>query len=59
MSESTVMSTHDVEINGITLHYVTWGECTTPERAILLVHALTASSQSWASFTHPTRTDAA
>jgi pimeloyl-ACP methyl ester carboxylesterase len=35
------------EVNGINLHYVTWGEFTRPERAILLVHGLTASHMEW------------
>lgn len=41
------MSTHHLEINGISLHYQTWGEFTRPERTVLLVHGLTASSQEW------------
>jgi pimeloyl-ACP methyl ester carboxylesterase len=41
---------HDLHVNGITLHYATWGEFTRPERAVLLVHGLTASSQSWGAF---------
>ena len=44
------MPTHDVTVNGISLHYQTWGEFTRPERAALLVHGLTANSQSWAKF---------
>ncbi len=47
MSESIAMITHDLRVNGINLHYVTWGEFTDPERAVLLVHGLTASSQEW------------
>jgi pimeloyl-ACP methyl ester carboxylesterase len=47
MSESLSITPHDLEVNGINLHYVTWGEFTTPERAVLLVHGLTASSQEW------------
>jgi|SRR5579859_1105299 len=49
MSESIAMMTHDLEVNGINLHYATWGEFTSPARAVLLAHGLTASSQSWAS----------
>ncbi len=41
------MIPHDLPVNGINLHYVTWGAFTTPERAVLLVHGLTASSQEW------------
>ncbi len=47
MSESLSMVPHDLAVNGINLHYVTWGEFTGPERAVLLVHGLTASSQEW------------
>ena len=42
------MVAHDQEINGIRLRYQTWGELGRPERAVLLVHGLTASSQEWA-----------
>ncbi|GCE09422.1 alpha/beta fold hydrolase [Dictyobacter aurantiacus] len=44
------MSTQQVQINGISLQYQTWGEFTRPERTVLLVHGLTASSQEWAQF---------
>lgn len=44
MSERATMIEHDLEVNGITLHYATWGESTGPERAVLLIHGLTASS---------------
>ena len=47
MSESLSMVPHDLTVNGINLHYVTWGEFTGPERAVLLAHGLTASSQEW------------
>lgn len=50
MSERITPIEHDLEVNGISLHYVTWGEFTQPERAVLLIHGLTASSQSWAAF---------
>lgn len=50
MKESIAMSTHAVEVNGITLQYHTWGEFTSPERTMLLVHGLTASSQEWMQF---------
>lgn len=44
------MSEHNLEVNGTTLHYATWGEFTGPERAVLLIHGLTASSYTWANF---------
>ncbi len=46
--ENSTLSTHHLEINGINVHYQTWGEFTRPERTVLLVHGLTASSQEWA-----------
>jgi len=47
MSENTTETHHFQEVNGINLHYVTWGEFTRPERAVLLVHGLTASYLEW------------
>jgi pimeloyl-ACP methyl ester carboxylesterase len=47
MSENTTETRHFQEVNGINLHYVTWGEFTRPERAVLLVHGLTASHLEW------------
>lgn len=40
----------DFEVNGITLHAATWGEMTSPDRAILLVHGITANSRTWMEF---------
>jgi pimeloyl-ACP methyl ester carboxylesterase len=45
MSEQLSQVPHDLPVNGISLHYATWGEFTTPERAVLLVPGLTANSQ--------------
>ncbi|MBA3337177.1 MAG: alpha/beta hydrolase, partial [Chloroflexia bacterium] len=39
---------HDLAVNGLTLRVVTWGERTTPERAVFLVHGISANSQYWA-----------
>ena len=47
MNKDTTENPHFQEVNGINLHYVTWGEFTRPERAVLLVHALTASHLEW------------
>jgi pimeloyl-ACP methyl ester carboxylesterase len=47
MSKDIPKTTHFQEVNGIHLHYVTWGTFTRPERAVVLVHALTASHQEW------------
>ncbi|MDQ3045196.1 MAG: alpha/beta hydrolase [Chloroflexota bacterium] len=38
---------HDVAVNGVTLRVVTWGERGAAERAVFLVHGITASSQYW------------
>lgn len=37
----------DIAVNGTTLRLTTWGEYTTPERAVLLVHGLTANHRCW------------
>ena len=47
MNKNTSETPHFQEVNGINLHYVTWGEFTRPERAVLLVHGLTASHLEW------------
>jgi pimeloyl-ACP methyl ester carboxylesterase len=49
MSASTA-TTYDIAVNGITLRVVTWGAFTTPERAVILEHGITASSRTWARF---------
>lgn len=43
-------ATHDIECNGIALHVATWGTYTTPERAVVLVHGITASHMNWAEY---------
>ncbi len=51
MSERVIpVAQNDVVVNGINLHYSTWGEFSSPEKTVLLVHGLSASSQSWADF---------
>lgn len=47
---ATRLREHELAVNGITLHLATWGVRTTPDRAVLLVHGLTASSRYWAEF---------
>lgn len=47
MNKDIAMTPHVLEINGIHLHYVTWGQFSRPGRAVLLVHGLTASHQEW------------
>lgn len=47
MNEDISQTSHFQEVNGINLHYVTWGEFTRPERTVLLVHGLTASHMEW------------
>jgi pimeloyl-ACP methyl ester carboxylesterase len=42
-------TTHDVALAGVTLHVATWGE-PSPDRAVLLVHGITANNRSWAEF---------
>jgi pimeloyl-ACP methyl ester carboxylesterase len=38
---------HDVELNGTTLHYGTWGTYSGPDRTAILVHGLTANHLTW------------
>ena len=46
-SENSASNAHDLDVNGITLRYVTWGQFSRPERAVLLIHGLTSNSQAW------------
>jgi len=48
MNKDITETLHFQEVNGINLHYVTWGTFTRPERAVVLVHGLTANHQEWA-----------
>ncbi len=41
MNKDIIMTPHSLEVNGIHLHYVIWGQFSQPERAVLLVHGLT------------------
>ena len=47
MNEDIAMTSHFQEVNGINLHYVTWGKLTRPERAVVLVHGLSFSHREW------------
>jgi pimeloyl-ACP methyl ester carboxylesterase len=37
----------DAAVNGISLRYATWGNFTSPERTIIMIHGLTANSRSF------------
>ena len=47
MNGSFTPNERDIEVNGITLRVVTWGEMSDPARAVLLVHGITANSRTW------------
>ncbi len=47
MNKDITMTPHSLEANGIHLHYVTWGQFSQPERAVLLVHGLTNNHLVW------------
>lgn len=47
MSDVQTPEMHDQHVNGITLHYATWGTFTTPERVVLLIHGITANHNTW------------
>ena len=47
MNKDITMTPHSLEVNGIRLHYVTWGQFSQPERVVLLVHGLTNNHLVW------------
>ncbi len=47
VNKDIIMTPHSLEVNGIHLHYVSWGQFSQPERAVLLVHGLTNSHLEW------------
>lgn len=47
MNGNIPMTPHSLEVNGIRLHYATWGQCNQPERTVLLVHGLTNNHLVW------------
>lgn len=47
MSENQTPQMRDQSVNGITLRYATWGTYTTPERAVVLIHGITANHHAW------------
>ena len=48
VSATIHMGAHDLRLPDVTLHYQTWGQPTTPERAVVLIHGLTASQMEFA-----------
>jgi pimeloyl-ACP methyl ester carboxylesterase len=50
VNEDIPMIPHSQEVNGIHLHYVTWGQFSQPEWAVLLVHGLTNNHLVWSEF---------
>jgi len=48
MNKDITMTPHSLKVNGIHLHYVTWGQFSHPaDRAVLLVHGLTNNHLTW------------
>jgi len=47
---STAPVEQDIEVNGLTIHYCTWGEFTVSERVVLLIHGLTSHHRIWVEF---------
>jgi len=39
---------HDLHLPDVTIHYQSWGQPSTSERAVILIHGLTASSMEFA-----------
>ena len=44
---STSATEHDARVNGIQLHYATWGDQAAAQRAIVLIHGLTVNWTEW------------
>ncbi|HZR39521.1 MAG TPA: alpha/beta hydrolase [Ktedonobacteraceae bacterium] len=47
MNKNIPAAPHTLQVNGIDLHYVTWGQLSKPEYAVLLVHGLTHNHMIW------------
>lgn len=48
MSEPTAPNAeYDLVVNGVTLHYATWGRFTEQERTVILVHGITSNHMNW------------
>jgi pimeloyl-ACP methyl ester carboxylesterase len=47
MNKDIAITPYSLEVNGIRLHYVTWGQFSQPERVVLLVHGLTNNHLEW------------
>lgn len=50
ITENTAGAGRDFQVNGLKIHATTWGEYSTPERAVFLVHGLSANGMCWAEF---------
>jgi pimeloyl-ACP methyl ester carboxylesterase len=48
MERNTTYAEHTLDLQGMALHYGAWGHFTHPQRAVLLVHGLTANHRGWA-----------
>jgi pimeloyl-ACP methyl ester carboxylesterase len=47
MSDHQTERMRDIDVNGVTLHYATWGSPSDASRAVLLLHGITASHKTW------------
>ncbi|MBN9387160.1 MAG: alpha/beta hydrolase [Chloroflexi bacterium] len=47
-TEFTASAGRDFQVNGLKIHANTWGEFSTPERTVFLIHGLSANSMCWA-----------
>ena len=47
MSQQAGATEHDARVNGIQLHYATWGDQAAAQRAIVLIHGLTVNWTEW------------
>lgn len=47
MSEMDMGAGHDVTVNGVNLHYMTWGNPSGSDRTVICLHGITANSQAF------------
>lgn len=47
MSDTDMATEHNIQVNGIQLHYATWGTPASADRAVVLIHGITANWTCW------------
>lgn len=47
MSEMDLGAAHDITVNGVNLHYITWGNLAGADRTVVCLHGITANCQAF------------